>query len=359
MHSIRSRSVSMDLLRVYAALWVVLFHWSGLPGLENPVPDWLMPFAREGGLGVDIFFLLSGAVIVHTAFGRSWQSFAASRFLRLFPVYFAATLTLAVYTLMVSDRLEPQHMLAIAGVHFWVGTESLLPPAWTLYYEITFYMLIAVLLAFVKNVTERQIRYALFGFLLVCLPAIFTDDPILGFLTLQPFGPLFALGALLGLSTDWSRLRSNLPAILLASALSFGVLLNRTNLLEGTVQVIVILVILIGSSAVILLGSRTIEKPRAQGRVIGWVATLSLMTYPLYLIHLNYGSTLITLISRAGVPMVVTWVIVLAILLAASLVSVKLFEPWARRALTRLFRWGDMLKRRPADEPQAEGTSSP
>lgn len=348
MQPIRSRSIGMDLLRLYAALWVLLFHWSGLPGLQNPVPDWMMPFASEGGLGVDIFFMLSGAVIVHTAAGRSWQSFSSARFLRLFPVYFAATLILAIWTLIVSDRLEPTDMLAIAGVHFWFGTESLLPPAWTLYYEITFYLLIAVLLIFVRSLTERQMRYALMGLLVVCLPALITQDPILGFLTLQPFGPLFALGALLGISTNSEKLRSNLPAILFACALSFGTLLNRTNLLVGTAQVVVILVLLIGVSAVILLGSRTIEVERPQPRIAGWIATLSLMTYPLYLIHLNFGNTLLTRVSQLGIPILATWGIVLALLLAVCLFSVKVYEPWARRQLTRLFRWHDLVKRRPA-----------
>lgn len=360
MQPIRSRSISMDLLRIFAALWVVLFHWSGLPDLANPLPAWMMPFAREGGLGVDIFFMLSGAVIVHAAVGRSWQSFASSRFLRLFPVYIAATVILAVYTLIVSDRLEPADLLAVAGVHFWFGTESLLPPAWTLFYEITFYMLIAVLLVFARNLTERQMRFALFGFLLLCLPALVTHDPMLGFLTLQPFGPLFALGALLGISTTIDRLRVNLPAILLACALSYGTLLNRTNELVGAVQAVVIIVLLLASSAVIVLGSRAIELPRAAGRATAWIATASLMTYPLYLIHLNFGNTLITRISQAGVPMLATWAIVLALLLAVCLISVKLYEPWARRMLTRLFGWHDLAKRPPviAPVPDAEPTAT-
>ncbi|MBW4440086.1 MAG: acyltransferase family protein [Plectolyngbya sp. WJT66-NPBG17] len=60
----------IDALRGLAALWVVLFHAhldERLDSLEQSLPFWIdAPFFTGGSLGVAIFFVLSGFVIVHS-----------------------------------------------------------------------------------------------------------------------------------------------------------------------------------------------------------------------------------------------------------------------------------------------------
>lgn len=100
-------------LRIFAAVWVVLFHFR--PLLYAAAPDFaaaLAPLLDRGAQGVDLFFILSGFVLTWTyidKMGRSWSTRATLRFLwlrlaRVWPVYLV-TLHLAalwiVFTLNV------------------------------------------------------------------------------------------------------------------------------------------------------------------------------------------------------------------------------------------------------------------
>lgn len=60
----------------------------------------LFPVSKYGFLGVEIFFVISGFVILLSAEGRSPSYFAASRLSRLFPAYWASVL-LTTFLLVV------------------------------------------------------------------------------------------------------------------------------------------------------------------------------------------------------------------------------------------------------------------
>ena len=83
-------------LRIFAAIWVVLFHFR--PLLYGAAPDFtaaIAPLLDRGAQGVDLFFILSGFVLTWTyidKMGRSWSTRATLRFLwlrlaRVWPVY--------------------------------------------------------------------------------------------------------------------------------------------------------------------------------------------------------------------------------------------------------------------------------
>lgn len=87
---------SLTALRGIAALWVVLYHYrfhsAGFP------LDWLW---RDGHLAVDVFFVLSGFIMIHVygeAFrtGRfDYKAFMMRRFSRIYPVHLVTTLVIA------------------------------------------------------------------------------------------------------------------------------------------------------------------------------------------------------------------------------------------------------------------------
>ncbi|NKB95048.1 acyltransferase family protein [Ochrobactrum intermedium] len=97
----KPRYVLLDLMRIFAAYWVLVHHWTATDGFmihlkqKYTIPD--LPIILEevlagGYLGVDIFFILSGIVISKSAIHRNWVDFSQSRFIRLFPAYFVITL---------------------------------------------------------------------------------------------------------------------------------------------------------------------------------------------------------------------------------------------------------------------------
>src|SRR3712207_7907762 len=96
----------LDVLRLLAALSVVAFHylartspaWDGAPPAEFGIAGQLAIYGR---MGVPLFFVISGFVVLMTAWGRTVPEFAASRIGRLFPAYWVAVVVSAVIVLVL------------------------------------------------------------------------------------------------------------------------------------------------------------------------------------------------------------------------------------------------------------------
>ncbi len=96
-----ARVNEIDLLRFIAAMAVVFFHYSfrGYAAGVMPVMPYpaFAPLSKYGYLGVELFFMISGFVILMTAAGGSLRKFLVSRIVRLYLAFWACcTLTFAV-----------------------------------------------------------------------------------------------------------------------------------------------------------------------------------------------------------------------------------------------------------------------
>lgn len=146
-----SRVDGLQMLRGVAAVMVAGFHiHAGAVG-QGMDPGWFV-YLSAGDIGVDIFFVLSGFVIFHSALaapGRGAGSFLTQRFLRIVPPYWLALLVgLLLATLHGIHRgdwtrLPDAGSLAVSVLllpfpgHF-------LAVAWTLAIEWMFYLLFAL-----------------------------------------------------------------------------------------------------------------------------------------------------------------------------------------------------------------------
>jgi peptidoglycan/LPS O-acetylase OafA/YrhL len=88
------RDNNFQLVRLFAAAFVVVFHSYALTGRWTHEPLWrLMPEANFGALGVKIFFVVSGFLVTKSWLARqSVAPFVAARMLRIYPALVAATL---------------------------------------------------------------------------------------------------------------------------------------------------------------------------------------------------------------------------------------------------------------------------
>lgn len=354
----QGRSVALDVLRIFAAAWVVAYHWAVNGGDYDSIPGWLAGFFGAGYLGVDIFFLLSGAVIAHSAMNRSWSDFGKSRFLRLFPVFFATAAMVALVRLVRGvNEWGPETLIELTGLNLWMGDRVglLVGPSWTLLYEVQFYALIALAIFLAKNrLTERTILLGSSLFLVAWLFARTTQFPVLIALTLYDFGPLFIAGALLGITRTRASLRTNGLAILVAVACSVYTLMLRTAEMgvSGYVQLFWVVAVLGVSLAFILWSSLRRPTGRPQTRAARAIQTLSLMTYPIYLLHLEIGLNVVLILRAFELDnpafAALSYLAGLALVIVLSWLSVKWFEPRARALLRRAFGWD-----RPAPVPPA------
>jgi peptidoglycan/LPS O-acetylase OafA/YrhL len=87
--------------RIFAALWVVMFHFRFL--FEDLVPAYkkIEPLASQGDYAVPFFFILSGFILSHNYFEkysiRTHWKFVGLRFARLWPVHLAGILVLVAF----------------------------------------------------------------------------------------------------------------------------------------------------------------------------------------------------------------------------------------------------------------------
>jgi exopolysaccharide production protein ExoZ len=132
---------NLQAVRALAAIGVVVFHFGLLPATHFPF--------GVGAAGVDLFFVLSGFIIAHSS-ARSARHFLAHRLIRVVPAYWIATMMAALFTLQGMDP---------AGAFDWLvqsifylpgpgGRPALIFVAWTLVYELAFYLLYWLALRF-------------------------------------------------------------------------------------------------------------------------------------------------------------------------------------------------------------------
>ena len=148
---------NVQALRAIAALMVVVVHVYAVESTYLPGRPWTTPFHVLGTYGVDLFFVISGTVMVASTaawFGTRGASrrFLERRFWRIYPPYWAVTaIVLAVYLVVPgatgAHRSARPELLASFLCLPQPG-EPLLVVGWTLTYELAFYVVFAFALRF-------------------------------------------------------------------------------------------------------------------------------------------------------------------------------------------------------------------
>jgi exopolysaccharide production protein ExoZ len=275
---------NIQVLRAAAALLVVFVH--------------LDVFLRALGLGpfghggVDLFFIISGFIMVYTTRARPIgpAAFMVNRITRIAPIYWLITLAvygvaLAVPSLLQATSSDPEQLiLSLLFIPFRKANGLVQPTlfvGWTLNYEMLFYALFSLGLMFPER---RQGQFAVVGLLAVLVAVGLFVQPagvIASFYT-DPIVVEFAAGmALAALSSTWT-VGSMLARRALTAMCAFGlVALALVPLwLPDLPRVIThgIPAALVASAAVVLHQSGIRWSRR-------WLLSLGDASYSLYLTH--------------------------------------------------------------------------
>jgi exopolysaccharide production protein ExoZ len=131
---------SIHFLRFFASLAVVVHH----------VVSRYEPRLMVGAAGVDIFFVISGLVIGMAMLSDEGAgAFATRRLIRIYPIYWIATLAYILFRMWIWAEHPSAEDLAGSLVILPVYGAAWHPiywPAWTLEYEVSFYALAALLM---------------------------------------------------------------------------------------------------------------------------------------------------------------------------------------------------------------------
>jgi len=156
-------------------------------------------------IGVDIFFVISGFVILHTVKRSSKKAttkhFIFNRMTRIFPVYWLVSLSLLPVFFLKPGWVNSgaEHATSLIHSFLLIPHEGapLIMVGWTLEYEMFFYVCFAVALNFVRR-TPELVLIALF-MLLICIGIYFpssSSEPIREVMT-SPLLIYFVAGMLM------------------------------------------------------------------------------------------------------------------------------------------------------------------
>lgn len=218
---------SIEVLRGFAVIFVVLYHLYAIQDRYFGIN--ILPFFFEfGGLGVDIFFIISGIVMYKSLYGRGCvvktKDFLISRISRIYPAYWL--ITLIVFALaQVRPELVNSSYIGTPSIvkSLFLFPDKTLPwlnVGWSLIYEMWFYILLGILIFLRKSfVIVIVISY---GFFLL-VHSNFYSDPVAKLVT-DALIIEFLLGFFIGMLYFSSNVLLKTSKLLLISLASLAVL---------------------------------------------------------------------------------------------------------------------------------------
>lgn len=309
----------------------------------------LLPFFWSGFVGVEIFFVISGFVISFSAERSGAFAFARSRFFRLYPAAWICS-TISLVALLYANIAPPEtylkpyfHALMLSPKYPWIDSVY-----WTLGIEISFYALIFIVLALGFWEFKKAIAYVLGtvsavywigGYFVMpqFLASHLWSRPLE--LSLVPYGCYFALGMLLFLhATKGLTARDKIFCGLFVTGATIEIIFKAEHANQAfhsaqwnSVPVAIFLIF------VALAASSLTWQP--EGKLATCLRQLGLATYPLYLLHDNAGTVLMSwLLDNFTGYRFLALAFTIVACIAAALLSALVLEPPIRGFLATLWR---------------------
>lgn len=340
------RIQSLQVLRFVAALMVAFGHAVniGRGAHLDFGPFDADRMAGPGVAGVDIFFVISGAIMVHVSRNAQPIEFLRRRFLRVAPPYYLVTLAFVlVAPPLIGETLRADRTLTALTFWpvWWSGlTTPLIVVGWTLCFEMLFYV------GFAASLWRRRAAWTLLGgFALMWVLREATGWHVARFLG-NPMILEFLMGVAL---MRWGHHLRVGPAlagtILLAGFAAIlvpawpGFIYAHEVALYGDLALF--RVMLFGLPAVAIVWATLQLEPLARGWLADRLAYLGDASYALYLTHwpLFWLVTPFVPSSWPGMPLTL-------VAAALAVVASALFYRWIEKPLLTMSRgWGARYSR--------------
>jgi peptidoglycan/LPS O-acetylase OafA/YrhL len=348
----QNRLLALDSLRAFAALSVLLFHYT--EGYEQTVGphSFPVPGFALGYLGVELFFVISGFVIAWTLQrSASFAEFAYGRIARLYPAYLACAAITGIVLFGVGFNPANIQTSDIAwntviGLPQLVKANNLDASYWTLGIEVSFYVMAA---AVTYGVPKLRFESFCIVWLIASLAARALLPGYIQFhlLLASHYSPLFVAGAMLfalcspTMQADWLTFATLAAAIAMCFIGADPRWIRPAN---GTGLCLFV---------ALVFGA-------ASGRLAPFLnfrplVVLGQASYSLYLIHQIVGYWIISNLERLGIsPLVAIATATSVVILAALGLRSRVEVPVQRllRNAARTYIVGNRLGRADQDRKQ-------
>ena len=179
----------VQVLRGFAASFVMIYHLKDVLPADHRAKQIMDQVFMSGAAGVDLFFIISGflmVLIMPEDKGSRWKlsmRFLLKRLIRIWPAYIVATL--GFYFIINGLNFYPESIKRLAKSLLFLPLASTEPPffghafllvGWTLNYEMYFYILIAFVLLFGRY--KWLVFFVVIGLTLLVIPAGYTHISI-------------------------------------------------------------------------------------------------------------------------------------------------------------------------------------
>jgi peptidoglycan/LPS O-acetylase OafA/YrhL len=301
----KPRLAALDGLRLIAALAVAGYHYTTAWRIdETSPPITFLPTTVHvtvyGFLGVEFFFLISGFVICMSAWGRTLGEFFTSRISRLYPAYWVAVVITAVVAVVwgmdtIAASGRPTFLQVLVNLTMLqepMGVSGVDGVYWTLFVELRFYLLMALLLRGGYTYRKMAIFCCVWMTVAVLGPRLLNEQ--LNELFITDYAPYFIAGITMYLIRRFGAT----PLLYGIVGFAWIVSLQRVNERMADMHpgfpapAWPAMVIITGSYLVLLL----VALGRTDKITWRWLPVAGALTYPFYLLHQRIGYTII----RAG-----------------------------------------------------------
>jgi peptidoglycan/LPS O-acetylase OafA/YrhL len=298
----------LELLRFILAFLTMAWHYYCFgPAIgEVKLGGIYFPVFRYLSFTVEVFFIISGFIIIASAINRKPADFLIARIVRLAPcLLLCATITMAAGFLL-GNRVSIKSYLAsifLVPLAFHKGVDW---SYWSLRYEIIFYSLIFLTLCLAnieRNIYKIALMIILYDALSILTCIFFGQESYFSTIIREPGGnyaSFFAIGILLYLIIIRKKLNPVTVSTLLvacflgcvrcyqeASMIGQSLSSPRVSLLDGCCIFLVVFGVFI-----------CFVRVRAIPRFHATYSWLGKTSYPLYLLHQNIGYSIFAFIGR-------------------------------------------------------------
>ena len=339
----------IDYARFFAAAGVVCYHYF-FNGVNNGkltslgYTPFLSEAAKYGFLGVGLFFMISGYVIFFSVRKYSPLQFLLARGVRLYPCFFAAVLFTSGCCWLSNDptfAVSPVQLLAnlsmvapLFGHHYIDGVY------WTLVVELKFYLLIFLLM--LPGKAKLLEGFFLLWPLLIAAAAA-TGQTAIPFTGV--YYTFFAAGGLLAMGRDQWSWKTGL-SLLLCFVMSILLTTSRVALMEVEKGVFFSPFLIASVVTAFYVFFLLVNSRRGQRLRLYKASFVGGMTYPLYLLHANFGFIFLNRFATAENSYVLYPLLLLMVYLLAAAAQ-RICDLGAARLWRKGRERGVMERRRP------------
>lgn len=328
---VRGRLKYLDLLRFFAALAILLFHYTFRGPMAGSVPQTYPSMAsifRYGFFAVPLFFMISAFSVLRSSKERTWREYLIVRVSRLYPAYWICV-TLTFIVLVAARRYSldglslQRYVVNLSMLQEFLRVDSIDGVYWTLAVQLRFYLIIGVVLALRQ---ARNLEILALAWLVISGILLSIDVPILSGLIVPQYAWAFVAGIVFYYVRErgWSLIR--VGAIL--SSLGIGLLTaieraSDVSLMYGQRFSPAILCALVAAYFAVL--ALEVTRRRSPGHY-AIAAGLGALTLPLFLLHQQIGYVLLRLFNGLCHP-VLSLCCVTALLIGISYLSATYVIP--------------------------------